>query len=128
MKTKDQQYLEEAYQQITRQGAGYGTELRPNYSFSQIDKEAWRGDSRFQGFDLKFPDKNTWEGILKFDNKTIDLKGQGQDVYVDGNKLDFKDRIDLRRYIISNYAASADTSNKFIGPRAFTGKGEPVRG
>lgn len=127
MKSKDQQLLEEAYQRITRRGVGYGTELRPNYSFSQIDKEAWRGDSRFQGVDIKFPDKQSWEAHLKFDGKDISLEGKGQEVFVDGEQLSFGDRLKLRKYIINKYATSRDESDKFTGPAAYTGKGEPIK-
>lgn len=104
MKNRDQQLLEEAYQQITSQGVGYGTELRPNYSFSQIKEDSWRGDPRFQGVNIKFPDKQSWEALLKFNGKTINLEGKSQDVYVDGNKLSFEERINLRDYIIKNYS------------------------
>lgn len=125
MKSKDTQLLEEAYQQITRQGGGHGTELRPNYSFSQIDKEAWRGDSRFEGVNTKFHDKQNWEARLKFDGKEIHLQGKGEEVFVDGKQLDFADRLDLRKYIIKNYATT-EQSGGLVGPKAFTGKGEPV--
>lgn len=126
MKNKDQQLLEEAYQQITRQGAGFGTSLRPNYSFSQIDKEAWKGDSRFQGVDIRFPDKERWEADLKFDGKDIKLQGKGEEVFVDGKPLEFKDRLNLKKYIVQNYATTSDQSNKFSGTLAYTGKGEPI--
>jgi hypothetical protein len=127
MKTQDQQLLEEAYQEIVRQSSGFGTKLRPNYSFSQIDKDSWRGDSRFEGLDLKFPDKESWEGTLKFDGKTIDLVSKGQEVFVDGKELSPEEKLNLRNYIISRYATTKDTSNKFTGPVAFSGKGEPVK-
>jgi hypothetical protein len=126
MNKKDQQLLEEAYQQITRQGGGRGTELRPNYSFSQIDKEAWRGDNRFQGVDIKFPDKQSWEAHLKFDGKDIHLQGKDREVSVDGKPLDSSDRLNLRQYIIKNYA-STERSGGLVGSKAFTGKGEPVK-
>lgn len=126
MKNKDTQLLEEAYQRITRQGAGYGTELRPNYSFSHIDKEAWRGDNRFEGVDMKFPDKQSWEAHLKFDGKKIHLQGKGREVFVDGKPLDSSDRLDLRKYIIKNYATT-ERSGELVGRKAYTGKGEPVK-
>lgn len=106
MKLTDQQLLEEAYQQITRQGVGFGTELRPNYSFSQIKEDSWRGDKRFQGVDIKFPDKQSWEAHLKFNGKEIHLEGKGQEVFVDGKQLSFDERINLRNYIIKHYSAS----------------------
>lgn len=127
MRTKDQQFLEEAYQQIVRQGEGYGTPLRPNYSFSQIKDDAWKGDSRFHGFSVNFPDKQSWQGTLKFSGKTIDLEGKGQDVYVDGKKLSFNERINLKDYIIKHYADGPDRSDKFSGSPAFTGSGTPVK-
>lgn len=126
MNSTDQLHLEKAYLQIQENYQAFGTPLRPNYSFSQIKEDSWRGDSRFQGVDIRFPDKENWEADLKFDGKNIELLGKGKEVYVDGNLLNFEERLNLRNYIIKHYASSKDQSDKFTGPPAFTSKGEPI--
>jgi hypothetical protein len=110
MKSIDQQFLEEAYSKVNENYSAYGTPLRPNYSFSQIEDkwQDWRGDDRFEGLDLEFPDKQSWKGLLKFNGQKIKLDSKGREVWVDGNKLSFDERLNLRKYIVDRYGKSIE--------------------
>lgn len=96
----------------------FGTPLRSNYSFSQIRKDCWQYDEGFKSIHLQTPTLTEWSAILRIAGKTINLHSIDQEVFVEGVRLNFSDRLDLRGYIRKNFLPARPLA-------AFNGNGQP---
>lgn len=96
----------------------FGTPLRSNYAFSQLTKDCWRFDEGFESFTINFPSMRQWSGTLKIAGKTIKMESIDQDVFVEGVKLTFDERLYMRDYVKKNFLPPPPLP-------AFNRKGEP---
>ena len=96
----------------------FGTPLRTNYGFSQLTKDCWRYGEGFESIDLQTPTMREWSAVLRIAGKVINFHSIEQEVFCEGVKLEFSDRLNLRDYIRKNFLPPSPLP-------AFNGRGEP---